>query len=181
MLKSYSTFNIFIFGRNDRNRKRRKLTRGRRSRCWRRLSRACSVCASGPRCPASVWWLCWRYLNADNQSQLRLSLHDHLTGCLIKTAGWKFLHHRTEMCLFYDETGELSSKHSKMKFTFTGFGFQRLEVKDGDAGGLTAGSCSRRNWSSKYKHMKRLWVLLCEEPWTHLYRCCKTLDSLDQD
>lgn len=57
---------------------------------------------------------------------------------------------------FYDETGEVSSKYSKMKFTFTSFGFQRLEVKDGDAGGLTAGSCSCRNWSSKYKHIKSL-------------------------
>lgn len=38
-----------------------------------------------------------------------------------------------------------SVESSRDWLTFTGFGFQRLVVEDGDAGGLTAGSCSRRN------------------------------------
>lgn len=32
-----------------------------------------------------------------------------------------------------------------MDFILTGFSFQRLIVEDGDAGGLAAGSCGRRN------------------------------------
>ncbi len=54
------------------------------------------------------------------------------------------------LCLRQSESFRAArQKCFKTLFMFTCFCFQRLKVKDGDSGGLAAGSCSRRNWSTK--------------------------------